>query len=315
MRDGPEAVRWRPAKAGLALRGLALAALALGIMAEPASAASRGADPIVTGSVTRAAPVMADHELRIAFTDRGAEGLALAARLDERGGFVTRPVNWTVKRALGGSAAAGEPVYAGEAPAADLALQPGEYRIEAAYGLARVMHEVEIHPGQHVGVTLILHVGGMRALSLVEDQYVPTSISADHRIYALSGRHSGQRLTATGQGEVARLEAGEYRVESRFEPGNAVAETTVEIKPGILSSLEISHLAALVRVELPRGAGESEAFEVRDLDSDWTWRGRAPGGELVLAPGRYEARALDGSAPVVDFEVSRGDSIVVLLDP
>ncbi len=270
-------------------------------------------DPLITGSVSRAEPVVADHELRIEFTDEGAEGLQLAARLDERGGLVNRPVTWTVKRAMGGSAAAGEPVYVGETPAADLNLQPGEYRVEASYGLARVVHEVAVHPGQRVGVTLILHVGGVRALSLVDDRYVPTSITATHRIYALSGRQSGQRLTSTSQGEVARLEAGDYRVESRFEPGNAVAETTVAIKPGVLSSLEISHLAALVRVEFPRG-GEA-AFEVRDVDGDWAWRGRGPGGDLVLAPGRYEAHILSGDARTVGFEVSQGDSIVVLLEP
>jgi hypothetical protein len=271
-------------------------------------------DPLITGSVSRAAPVVADHELRIEFTDEGAEGLQLAARLDERGGLVNRPVTWTVKRALGGSAAAGEPVYSGEAPAADLKLEPGEYRVEASYGLARVVHEVAVHPGQRVGVTLILHVGGVRALSLVDDRYVPTSVTAAHRIYALSGPQSGQRLTATDQGEVARLGAGDYRVESRFEPGNAVAETMVAIKPGILSSLEISHLAGLVRVEFPRG-GEDDSFEVRAVDGGWVWRGRGPGGDLVLAPGRYEARALTGEARTVGFEVSQGDSIVVLLEP
>ncbi len=143
---------------------------------------------------------------------------------------------------------------------------------------------------------------------------MPTSITADHRIYAVSGRHSGKRLTATGQGELARLEAGDYRVESRFEPGNAVAETTVAVRPGVLSSLEIAHLAALVRVECP-GAGDEVGFEVRALGSNWSWRGRAPGGDLVLAPGRYEARALDRDAEAVGFEVAQGDSIVVLLAP
>ena len=273
-----------------------------------------GADPLITGSITPAEPVVADHELRIEFTDEGAEGLQLSARLDERGGLVNRPVTWTVKRAMGGSAAAGEPVYMGEAPVADLELVPGEYRVEASYGLAHVVHEVAVHPGQRIGVTLILHGGGVRALSLVDDRYGPTSVTAAHRIYALSGPQSGQRLTATDQGEVARLGAGDYRVESRFDPGNAVAETTVAIKPGILSSLEISHLAGLVRVEFPRG-GESESFEVRAVDGDWTWQGRGPGGDLVLAPGRYEARTLSGKARTVGFEVSQGDSIIVLLEP
>jgi hypothetical protein len=299
---------------------LAVLAMALGLLASPPApdaASPASTDPLITGSIVPAvpaAPAVADHELRIEFTRPGAEGLELAARLDEHGGLVTRPVRWTVKRAMGGSAAAGEPVFSGEAPVADLNLQPGEYRVEASYGLAHVAHDVAIHPGQWVGVTLILHVGGMRALSLIQDQDVPATVTAAHSVYALSGRRSGQRLTATSQGELVRLEAGAYRVESRFEPGNTVAETMVAVSPGMLSSLEIAHLAALVHVEFSRG-GDEEGFEVRDLNSNWTWQGRAPGGDLVLAPGRYEARTLTGKPRVVGFEVAQGQSIVVLLDP
>ena len=315
MRERSETARPRQRKFRLTAV-LAALTVALGVAGDPTllrANSPAGADPIITGSIAPAPASVADHELRIEFTREGAEGLELAARLDERGGLVTRPVHWTVKRALGGGPAGGEPVFIGAAPVADLKLQPGEYRIEARYGLARVVHDVAIHPGQWVGVTLILHVGGMRALSLVDNQDVPVSVTAAHSIYALSGRLSGQRLTATGQGELARLEAGEYRVESRFEPGNAVAEATVAIKPGVLSSLQIAHLAGLVRVEL--SGGEEEEFEVRDLGSDWRWRGRGSGGDLVLAPGRYEARAIAGDGRVVDFEVSEGESIVVLLDP
>lgn len=293
-----------------------LTAMSLGLLAGPprAEAASPGADPMITGSISRAAPVVADHELRIESTRQGTEGLELAARLDERGGLVTRPVQWTVKRAMGSSPAAGEPVFSADAPVADLNLRPGEYRVEAIYGLAHIVHEVAIQPGQWVGVTLILHVGGMRALSLVDNQDVPPGITADHRIYAVSGRRSGQRLTAIGQGELARLEAGDYRIESRFQPGNAVAEASVAIKPGVLSSLAIAHLAGVVRVEFI-GAASGNGFEVRALDSSWTWQGPGDGSDLVLAPGRYEARALHSGSAAVGFEVAEGDSIVVLLEP
>lgn len=296
---------------------LAVLALSLGLMAgAPApEAASPGADPMITSSIAPPAPVVADHEQRISYTREGAEGLELAARLDETGGLLTRPVTWTVKRAMAGSAAAGEPVFSGEAPVADLKLEPGEYRIEARYGLANIVHEVTIYPGQWVGVTLILQVGGVRALSLVDDLRVPAGITAAHRIYALSGYRSGEQLIDTGQGELARLEAGVYRVESRLEPGNTVAEATVQVRPGILSSLQIAHLAGIVRLELPNASGEADAFEVRDLDTGWVWRGRGADADLVLAPGRYEARALDREAEAVRFEVAEGDSIVVLLDP
>jgi hypothetical protein len=288
--------------------------LAIGLLlnaSEPKAAAPGNADPLITGSI---APAAADHELRIESTRAGAEGLELAARLDERGGLITRPIRWMVKRAVAGSAAGGEPVFSSEAPVADLRLQPGEYRVEASYGLAHVAQDVAIHSGQWVGLTLILHVGGIRALSLVHDQDLPATVTAEHRVYAQSGRQSGQRLIATGQGELVRLEAGAYRVESRFEPGNAVTETMVAVKPGVLSTLEIAHLAGLVRVEFPGGG--DDRFEVRDLNSDWTWQGPSPGGDVVLAPGRYEARPLSGGeARAVAFEVAAGQSIVVLLVP
>ena len=316
MRDLSKDARVKNRGHGLAVAAMAAAlAMAFASLAHATlpEAASPTADPMITGSIT-AAPAVADHELRIEFTREGAEGLALSARLAEMGGIVTQPVLWAVRRAVGGSAAAGELVFSGEIPGAELKLRPGDYRIEAAYGPAHIVHEVAIQPGQWVGVTLILQVGGVRALSLVADQNVPMSITAAHRIYALSGRRSGQRMTATGQGELARLQAGDYRVESRFEPGNAVAEATVAVRPGVLSSLEIAHLAGLVRVEL-RGAANDESFEVRDLGSNWAWRGRGSGGDLVLAPGRYEARALNRDIEAVDFEVARGDSIVILLDP
>lgn len=288
--------------------------LAVGLLLdapEPKAASPADVDPLITGSIS---PAAADHELRIESTRPGAEGLELAARLDDRGGIITRPIRWMVKRAIAGSAADGEPVFSSQAPVADLRLQPGEYRVEASYGLAHVAQDVAIHSGQWVGLTLILHVGGIRALSLVHDQDLPATVTAEHRVYAQSGRQSGQRLTATGQGELVRLGAGAYRVESRFEPGNAVTETTVAVKPGVLSTLEIAHLAGLVRVEF-RGGGD-DRFEVRDLNSNWTWHGRSPGGDVVLAPGRYEARPLSGNdARPVTFEVGAGQSIVVLLDP
>ena len=316
MSDLPEVPR-QHAQGSRVMAAAMVTAMTLGLLAGPPrpEAASPAADPMITGSISRAAPAVADHELRIEATRQGAEGIELAARLDEGGGIVTRPVRWTVKRAMGGSPAAGEPVFSAEAPVADLRLQPGEYRIEASYGLAHIVQEVAIQPGQWVGVTLILRVGGMRALSLVENQGVPPGITADHRVYALSGRRSGQRLTATGQGELARLEAGDYRIESRFAPGNAVAEATVAIKPGVLSSLEIAHLAGLVRVQFLGTGSRGNGFEVRALDSSWTWRGPDDGGDLVLAPGRYEAQALDSAGAAVGFEVAEGDSIVVLLEP
>lgn len=313
MRGSPTGARGsgRGRRPGTAPLLLALVAAATSLFAEPSeprAASAATSDPVTTASL---APVRAAHELRIELTRPGREALELAARLHETGGLITRPIGWTVKRAIAGRAATGEPVYHGEAAVAEIRLDPGEYQVEASYGFATVAHDVAVEPGQRVGVTLILNVGGIRALSLVDGQALPAGIAADHAVYALSGPQAGQQLTAAAaQGEVLRLAAGSYRVESRFRPGNTVAETTVTVKPGRLSSLEIAHLAAVVRVEV---AGGATGWLIENLDNGWTWRQAGAAGDLVLAPGRYQATAIGAAHPAVSFAVAAGQSVVVLI--
>lgn len=297
----------RPGTAALFLATFAAAGL-LGGPSAPRAAAPATSDPITTASL---APAKATHELRIELTRPGHEALELAARLDQAGGLITRPIGWSVKRTVAGREAAGDAVYRGEAPVTEVRLAPGEYRVEASYGFAKVGHDIAVEPGQRVGVTLILNVGGIRALSLVDGQPLPAGIAADHAVYAMSGPQAGDRLTAAArQGEVLRVAAGTYRIESRLRPGNTVTETTVAVKPGRLSSLEIAHLAAVVRVE---AAGEATGWQVENLDSGWTWRQTGAAGDLVLAPGRYQATAIGAAHPAVSFTVAAGQSVVVLI--
>lgn len=308
--DNNSGRRWGQRLTALALLTGVAAAGAL-VRPEAATASARATDPLITASL---APVPAAHELRLERTRPGTERLELAARLHERGGHVVRPIHWTVRQAVAGRAATGEPVYRGEAPKADLRLPPGEYSVEASYGFSYQAQELTIEPGQRVGLTLILNVGGIRPLTRVEEHDVPAGVAAVHSVYALSGRHTGRRLTdAAEQGEVLRVGAGSYRIESRLEPGNAVTETVVAVKPGILSSVEIAHLAGLVRVEVA-ATGKAEGWTVHHLDSGWAWQANGSGGDLVLAPGRYEASVRrNGKTVSVEFDVAAGQSLVVLL--
>ncbi|MDH3741736.1 MAG: hypothetical protein OER56_09070 [Hyphomicrobiales bacterium] len=291
----------------LIMSALAIAASA-GPSATPglAAAGNNLADPVITASIE---PARVPHELRIELTDQGAETLGLAARLKRSGGLINRPISWTVKRQEIGASLGSTVVYKTNKPAIDTPLEPGNYIIEASYGYHRVIHPVRIQPGQRIGVTLILNVGGIRAMSSIKNTVLPPSISAEHAVYATSGPLKGRRIVGNaGQGNVLRLAAGTYRVESRFTAGNTVAETRVTVKPGILSSMEMAHKAGLIRIIVGTDETAAVAWEIRSLQSSWSRSHTNPDASMVLAPGRYEVTAIvDGTSMTKTFSVKAGD--------
>lgn len=287
-----------------------LAAAALSASPAPLLAAA-ASDPIVTGTLP---PAPAAHELRIEHTQAGREGLELAARLSETSNLIMLPIGWTVRRAVAADALGGETVLKRDAAVTDLKLEPGDYLVEATYGYVRVAHAVRVEPGRHVGLTLILNVGGVRALSTIEALGLPEGVAASHRLYALNGASSGREIVSSaGQGEVLRLPAGAYRLESRFVPGNVVAETRVQVKPGILSSVEIAHEAGVAVLEVPGGETGTD-WEIASEEAPWSATGSGSQATLVLAPGDYVVSAsLPGQRVTQRFTVRAGETAEVRL--
>lgn len=269
------------------------------------------ADPLATATIK---PLEVPHELRIERTREGREGLELAARLSVTGNLITRPVGWTVRRAIASDAAGGETIFTQESPVTDLKLDPGDYLVEASYGAVRVAHALRIEPGRFVGLTLILNVGGIRALSTLDMIGLPVGVVARHRVVALSGPLAGREIAeAAGQGELLRVAAGTYRIESRFLPGNTVAESTVTVKPGILSSIEVAHLAGVARIDIPDATAET-SWDVLAADGRDVTSGHGDKPNLVLAPGDYLIEAdLGGSKRQSAFSVAAGKTTRVEL--
>jgi hypothetical protein len=56
---------------------------------------------------------------------------------------------------------------------------------------------------------------------------------------------------STIPGEIVRLGAGSYRIESRFTPGNASEVAQIDVKPGLLSAVEIELPAGIARLAAP----------------------------------------------------------------
>lgn len=261
------------------------------------------------GGGLRVSPVPC--EVRVELGRKGAERLWLAARLREGGGLIRRPVTWKVRRLDPLTGAPVETVAEAHVDVAEFRVPKGEYLVEAIYGFRHSARRIHVGEGEYVAMTFILDVGGLRPFSRLESLGPVHDVRTVHRVYALGGTGRGRLVTASaGQGQLLRLGKGEYRVESRFLPGNARAVSHVRIRPGILSSLEILARAGVVRIR-PETAGGPIRWTVRDRQGPWRHEGEGEG-TLVLAPGRYVLTYGKGKGRISrNFTVDAGRNTVL----
>jgi hypothetical protein len=278
----------------------ALAAVLLAAFASPALTASPSEQTDTTATIAR----QAAHEVRIGFTKPGREGIELAARLEENGGLIQRPIFWTVRKDDG------EKVFEGEVPTADFLTPPGDYDITVRYGTVTVKRALTLLPAQRIGVTFTLDVGGIRVLPRIEGLGLP-QIGARMTVYAESGPEAGRQIAlSTVPGEIIRVGAGKYRVETRFMPGNATNSAKVTVKPGIMSAVEIDHVAGIARL-----SANETSWVIKDNVGE-TLPPIAGPAEVALKPGTYVAEVTRGGATsFVSFSIEAGKTETVTLAP
>jgi hypothetical protein len=281
-------------------RAMGLAALvALLCSSAPLAAAMvQAEEPSITSSIDR----NPSGDIRIQFVKSGREGLELSARLSESGGTIERPVFWTVRRK------GGDIVYQGEEPVADLVTEPGDYDVTARYGTVTVARSVVLLERQRLGISLVFNVGGLRVLPKVAMLGLPM-LRAETRIYATSGSANGRMIAiSTVPGEILRLGAGTYRIESRFTPGNASEVASVDIKPGLLSAVELELPAGIARLAVP-GSGSGVIWTIEPASGDALPPIEGALAEFALKPGKYLARARIGDAERrIEFSIAPGET-------
>jgi hypothetical protein len=97
-------------------------------------------------------------------------------------------------------------------------------------------------------------------------------------------------------GDLLRLPAGRYRVESRLMPGNAVARTDIEVKPGILSAVEIDHRAGIASLALQGASPSAVKWQILDEAGRVAATAQGPSPDIVLSPGNYRIEVSFGTA-------------------
>jgi hypothetical protein len=267
------------------------------------------ASEIVTGSLQLPE---APYVQRAFAARAGSEGFELAARLREGGDLIAHPIQWRVYRLLTAANGGGELVYQGEAPIADFQSQPAEYRIDLEYGFARFSRIIPLEARQRLSIVFNLDMGGLRVLSRLAAP-PPARFQTTHRIYSLTGADR-MRLVAENSipGDLLRLPAGRYRIESELMPGNAVARSDVQVKPGMLSAVEIDHRAGIASLALEGSPPAPITWQILDHAGRVATRTESSRSDVVLAPGTYRVEVAFGAATLArTITVTAGSRVEV----
>jgi hypothetical protein len=237
-------------------------------------AVSNQPDPLPATKPLLLAPTL--HDIGIATVRPGEEGLELSARFTEQGDELVRDVEWKIR------VGSGNEVFRGITTKVDAALAPNDYQVEATYGSSHFVQVISVQPGTRVIVNFVLNAGGLRIMPRINGIAAPgPSHSA---IYAASGELIKTSYTP---GEIIKLSAGDYRIENRFESGNAVTYAKVHINAGRMSAVEINHQAGLAHLNHKPSGGAELQWDI--VDQGGVTLPPISGQDAILKPGHYLA--------------------------
>lgn len=235
----------------------------------------------------------------------GTETLELSARLNQNSINYADNVDWIIK------SEEGETLFVGASQLLTLPLKPGRYQVFGRYGNIQFQDSLTLPIGQAVSINFVLEAGALRIAPHLTDEGAAPQPMFTH-IYNLGGEKSGQLVKATSKaGEIIKLAAGHYRIETRYPQGNVSASTDVEVKAGIIRAVDIALHAGVVEFpSLAEGGSwtvSSGTGEHLALAQDVT--------ELALTPGAYVAEGKLGSRMITkSFIVHDGQSLRLSLD-
>jgi hypothetical protein len=280
-------------------KGAICAALLVALSFQAADAAPRASDQ---PSPAQPSQGNAARDIAITQVQPGTEGFELSASLDGAS-TITRNVAWRVRNDEGAV------IFDDNVPLAVLSAQPGEYVVEARYGTVSVRQPVTLLPGNQLRMNVILNAGGLRILPRLKGLGLVQTRSQS-RVYARSASDRGKLIAVSElPGEILRLAVGEYRIESKFTEGNALAVTDVTVKAGLMSSVEIDHVAGAVTLSMDGAHAADAVWRVNDSRGKEIVQMQGKALALVLKPGTYSASAeTSGEMMTAAFEIRAGEA-------
>jgi hypothetical protein len=219
------------------------------------------------------------------------------------------------------------------------ALLPGDYLVNAAYGLSNLTKKIKVESGKSIEETFVLNTGALKlAATLPNGDPLPEG-SVRFDIFSDEEDQFGNRhriLANAKPGVVIRLNAGAYHIASLYGDANASVKCDVTVEPGKITEATVKQTGAKITFKLVQTLG-GEAL------ADTKWKILTSAGDVVkenagalpthiLANGSYAVVAdhggldytrkfsIESSDPkqievVVDDGPTSADALKQLLDP
>ena len=181
------------------------------------------------------------------------------------------------------------------------ALLPGEYLVNAAYGLSNLTKKIKVESGRSLEETFVLNTGGLKLTATLANGEAAPEGAVKFDILSDEEDQRGNRHTILHNakaGLIIRLNAGAYRIESLYGDANAVVRADVTVEPGKVTEATIKQTGSKTTFKLVQTLG-GEAL----ADTKWTILTSA--GDVVkenagalpthiLSPGSYAVVADHG---------------------
>jgi hypothetical protein len=196
------------------------------------------------------------------------------------------------------------------------ALLPGEYLVNAAYGLSNLTRKIKVESGRSLEETFVLNTGGLKLAAVLVTGMRLSQSSVRFDILSDDEDQFGNRrkiMENAKPGLVIRLNAGAYHIVSLYGDANATVRADVTVEPGKITEATIKHAAAAMTFKLVQSPG-GEAL----ADTQWsilTTTGdvvKENAGALpthILAVGDYAVVAKHGGESYTNkFSVASGQA-------
>jgi hypothetical protein len=148
------------------------------------------------------------------------------------------------------------------------ALPPGDYLVNAAYGLSNLTRKIRVESGKSLEETFVLNTGGLKLAAVLVSGARLSQNSVRFDILSDEEDQFGNRrkiMENAKPGLVIRLNAGAYHIVSLYGDANATVRADVTVEPGKITEATIKHAAAAVTFKLVQSPG-GEAL----ADTQWS---------------------------------------------
>ncbi|HBH41370.1 MAG TPA: hypothetical protein DDW26_05605 [Rhizobiales bacterium] len=148
------------------------------------------------------------------------------------------------------------------------ALLPGDYLVNAAYGLSNLTKKIKVESGRSLEETFVLNTGGLKLAAVLGNGEPLPEGSVRFDIQSDEEDQFGNRHTILGNakpGVIIRLNAGAYHIASLYGDANATVRADVTVEPGKITEATVKQTGAKTTFKLVQTLG-GEAL----ADTKWT---------------------------------------------